>query len=145
MEGYFALVDGTAIAPAPGYARGGRGFPDVALLANSFAAVVGGAWIGMGGTSLSTPTFAGMISLVNAARLRGGGRPVGFINPILYQDHALFANDITVGRNDCTGMVTCCKEGFEATAGWDPASGLGSVDFGKFKNHMLSIAGIPIP
>ena len=145
VDAYFALVDDTAIAPVPGYARGGRAYPDVALLANSYAVVVGGRFIGMGGTSLSTPTFAGMITLVNAARLRGGGRPVGFINPILYEDHALFFNDITVGRNNCTGMTTCCKEGFEATAGWDPASGWGSLDFRKFRNHMLSIAGISIP
>ena len=145
VDTYFQIVDGTAKAPVPGYARGGRGFPDVAVLANSFIAVVGGTFIGMGGTSLSTPTFAGMVSLVNAARLRGGGSPVGFINPTLYKDHALFFNDITVGRNNCTGLITCCKEGFEATAGWDPASGLGSIDFRKFRDHMLSIVNIPIP
>lgn len=37
------------------------------------------------GTSASTPTFAGIISLINDVRLGKGLRSLGFINSKLYQ------------------------------------------------------------
>eukprot|EP01052_Picozoa_sp_SAG31_P056452 SAG31_NODE_16174_length_720_cov_0.882448_1_plen_83_part_10 len=42
----------------------------------------------VGGTSASTPAFAGMISLINEALLQQGGKPLGFLNPFLYQNEA---------------------------------------------------------
>jgi subtilase family serine protease len=38
----------------------------------------------IGGTSLATPMFAGVLALVNEARFRDGKGPVGFVNPALY-------------------------------------------------------------
>ena len=51
----------------------------------------------VGGTSASTPAFAGMISLINEALLQQGGKPLGFLNPFLYQNEAKGFTDITVG------------------------------------------------
>jgi subtilase family serine protease len=39
----------------------------------------------IGGTSLSSPLFAGVLALVNQARFRSHKGPVGFANPALYQ------------------------------------------------------------
>jgi hypothetical protein len=97
------------------------------------------------GTSVSTPVIAGMVSLVNAARFRVGRPPVGWINPILYTYYKSFMNDVVEGRNNCTASETCCIQGFEAAPGWDPASGLGSLDLKRFKAFMMTNATIVIP
>ncbi|HEX2916566.1 MAG TPA: S53 family peptidase [Chloroflexia bacterium] len=41
----------------------------------------------IGGTSLSSPLFAGMLALVNQARFQSGKGPVGFVNPALYKQN----------------------------------------------------------
>merc|ERR1712160_184022 len=81
----------------------------------------------------SSPVVAGFASLVNAKR----GTPLGFINPTLYKAGSSSFNDITSGNNKCCagspGSQVCCTQGFTATAGWDPLTGLGSVDYPKFE------------
>merc|ERR1712187_34792 len=135
MGEYFSsLTD----APESGYAAGGRGYPDVAMAGAEYEVVVGGQIIGVGGTSLSSPVVAGMASMVNAQL----GTSVGFINPTLYAAAAGNFNDITEGNNKCTASTTCCSQGFSATTGWDPVTGLGSVDFAKFKSLFSSMANI---
>ena len=77
-----------------------------------------------------------MFSNVNAARLAAGKGSVGWINPVLYKLSTLFVNDITKGNN-LDGPL--CPQGFYATPGWDPATGLGSLNYGKFEAVMLSL------
>ena len=89
----------------------------------------------IGGTSAGVPTFAGMVVLLNQKM----GAPPGNVNPMLY---TLAANstdafhDITTGDNivpcmpgstDCPGSAPF-QFGFTAVAGYDQASGLGTVD-----------------
>ena len=40
--------------------------------------------IGIGGTSLAAPTFAGVLALANQARFNRGKAAIGFVNPALY-------------------------------------------------------------
>eukprot|EP01039_Chlorochromonas_danica_P006646 gene6646-7346_t len=86
------------------------------------------------GTSASAPAFAGMVSLVNSARVGKGLSKLGWLNPYLYCNASAFVRDITSGDNKCTALSgsTCCNEGFYATTGWDPVTGLGSIDFHSF-------------
>ena len=142
---YFNLVDGTSKAPVPGYNRNGRGYPDISAAGANYIAISGSDLVMVEGTSVSTPVVAGMVSLVNAARFRLGRPPVGWINPVLYTYSKLFVNDVVEGRNNCTASETCCKQGFEAAPGWDPASGLGSLDLKRFKAFMMSTNNIVIP
>ncbi len=91
----------------------------------------------IGGTSVASPVFAGVVALMNqkfATRL-------GNVNPMLYSLAATTPNvfhDITTGNNmvpcqpgtkDCpaggSGMI-----GYNAGIGYDLASGLGSLDMG---------------
>ena len=92
-------------------------------------------------TSASTPVFAAMVSLVNSARLRKGFGPIGWLNPLLYKYADEFTNDVTVGNNYCAASnhttIVCCKQGFEATVGWDPVTGVGSVNAGKMVNFLI--------
>jgi hypothetical protein len=92
---------------------------------------IGGAFYEVSGTSASAPVFAGIVALINAARLAANKSPVGFMNPLLYQlfesDPSLF-HDITSGNNKCTADATvCCEYGFNSRIGWDPVTGLGSI------------------
>jgi subtilase family serine protease len=45
-----------------------------------------GCWTIFGGTSAATPQTAALVALVNAARDAAGKAPIGFLDPILYQD-----------------------------------------------------------
>lgn len=85
-----------------------------------------------------------MVSLVNSARRAAGKPTLGFLNPALYALHAQFINDITVGENRCLAAgAQCCSEGFFAAPGWDPVTGLGSIDFEKFIKTMMAIPTDP--
>lgn len=142
IDRYFAQVDNGLIkAPYPGYGSG-RGVPDVSLAATAYIFILGGEFVGAGGTSVSCPVMGGMVSLVNAARLRAGGKPLGFLNPALYAYADIFINDVVSGDNSVTAGGMVCKQGFHAGPGWDPASGLGSINFKRFKIQMLKIANI---
>ena len=91
------------------------------------------------GTSASSPVFAGMVALVNSARRANGNSTLGWLNPALYSLSSSFVNDITSGDNRCLASGGCCSQGFYASVGWDPVTGLGSVNFENFKAAMLGI------
>ncbi|KAF7352412.1 Tripeptidyl-peptidase sed3 [Mycena venus] len=103
-----------------------QGIPDVSAQSRKFQIVWQGQRISIGGTSASTPTFAGLVALLNDARLAAGRPALGFLNPLLYKrgEHAL--NDVVAGANP-----GCGTPGFNATKGWDPVTGLGTPDFKK--------------
>ncbi|KAI0873315.1 tripeptidyl-peptidase [Hypoxylon argillaceum] len=110
-----------------------RGFPDVATQGASFAVVDKGSNALLSGTSASSPTFAGVIALLNAARKSQGAAPLGFLNPFLYANAAAFT-DITGGYSSgCTSNSAFGRNGarWNATTGWDPVTGLGTPLFDK--------------
>ena len=96
-----------------------------------------------GGTSAATPVFAGVLTILNQYLVNTGVQPkpgLGNINPRLYQmaqtTSGVF-HDITTGDNivpckigtpDCTNG----RYGYTATPGWDPVTGLGSLDANNF-------------
>jgi len=80
----------------------------------------------IGGTSASTPAFAGVITLVNDALLAAGRKPLGFMNPWLYSGGWKAFNDITSGNNP-----GCGTNGFSTAQGWDPVTGFGTPDLQK--------------
>ena len=91
-----------------------------------------------GGTSFAAPIFSGMLAIINQ-KLNSTGQ--GVINSTLYSlaanatTYASAFHDITSGSNECTAGSTYCESAGEseypATAGYDEASGLGSVDLYK--------------
>ncbi len=118
----------------------GRGYPDLAVLGNKYLIVNNNMTVAVSGTSASTPVVAGMISLVNAARLKVGKSSLGWLNPALYAHYTEFVNDITVGENNCAaGGEVCCGAGYNAAAGWDPVTGLGSVNFTSFSRVLTAL------
>jgi subtilase family serine protease len=91
-----------------------------------------------GGTSFSTPIFAGMVAILNQVKGYTGGQ--GLINPTLYTlaanstTYAAAFHDVTTGNNECPsslGSTYCSTAGegsFSAGTGYDQVTGLGSVD-----------------
>jgi uncharacterized protein (TIGR03437 family) len=94
-----------------------------------------------GGTSVPTPVFAGIVALLNQYTKSSG---LGNINPALYslaQSSAAIFHDITTGDNIVTASVSDCPRrqvcptpaavGYAAGPGYDPVTGLGSMDVWK--------------
>jgi len=111
-----------------------RAYPDVATIATNVPLILNGQLQVAGGTSAAAPEFAGMISLINDARLNKGMAPLGFLNPMLYKvgNQGVFF-DIVKGSTRCgvsvPGTNPCCAQGFDAAPGWDGMSGLGMAQF----------------
>ena len=101
--------------------------------------------------------MAAFVSLVNSRRRSHGKPNMGWINPFLYTYYASFINDINTGDNQCSALYedcgyyncyyynTCCSTGFYATSGWDPVTGLGSVNFDAFLATAMSATSAPTP
>jgi hypothetical protein len=91
--------------------------------------------IAAGGTSVATPTFAGIVALINQYMNTPNGQ--GNINHMLYSMAATTPaafHDITTGNNmvPCQAGTTDCPNGgaigYSADIGYDQASGIGSID-----------------
>jgi kumamolisin len=110
----------------------GRGVPDVSGDADpttGYVTLVDGQPDVIGGTSAVAPLWAGLIALVNESV----GKPVGFINPLLYQSGSTAGdfNDVTSGNNGA----------YSAGPGWDACTGLGS----PIGAHVAVALGAPPP
>jgi kumamolisin len=93
-----------------------RGVPDVAGDADpntGYDVRVDGTDIVIGGTSAVAPLWSGLLARINQL----AGKPVGYIQPLLYQNPQAL-RDITQGNNG----------DFYASVGWDACTGLGSPD-----------------
>ena len=147
-----------------------RGVPDVSLTAAAGIApyVIGFSWTSadgpgtlvpegltaIGGTSASTPSFAGLLALLNQA-IDAPVPGLGNINPTLYALYYANApsvpsafHDITQGSNmvPCqTGTPSCPTTGtpefgYSAGPGYDLVTGLGSVDAAKLVTAWTTLA-----
>eukprot|EP00927_Polykrikos_kofoidii_P020483 TRINITY_DN19729_c0_g1_i2.p1 TRINITY_DN19729_c0_g1~~TRINITY_DN19729_c0_g1_i2.p1 ORF type:complete len:959 (-),score=131.82 TRINITY_DN19729_c0_g1_i2:28-2904(-) len=115
--------------------RSKRAAPDVAAPGHSFPTLVDGHLGLFDGTSASAPALAALVSLLNAEQLRHGRPPLGFLNPWLYQTHAVRPDafvDVVVGNISSTEKYVC-PWGFRAAPGWDPATGLGVPQYNVLK------------
>jgi len=129
VKGYLASKTIT-FPPSTYFNASNRAYPDVAAIGNAVMIVDSGEAELVGGTSCSSPEFAAIVGILNHYAIKKSGKPLGFLNPLLYQIAASTPSafhDITVGDNICTedGCTAGCQ-GFYCTTGWDPVTGLGS-------------------
>ena len=124
---------------AQGYNRTGRAYPDLSAFMDGVPLCFNGVCHPsiVGGTSASTPTIAGIFSLVNDHRLNKGLKPLGFVVPKLWALAEAFPGevfkDITSGNTSCG-----CGNGFVAAKGWDPLTGHGQPIWAGFVKHLGS-------
>ncbi|HET7872200.1 MAG TPA: S53 family peptidase, partial [Terriglobales bacterium] len=153
-SGLFATGGGASIVyPKPAFqagpgvpADGARDIPDVALssAAHDGYLIIQGhsatstGLVAVGGTSAASPSFAGIMALV----VQKTGVAQGNANPVLYamgQNQAAGGtavyHDTTSGDNSVPGVT-----GFTAGAGYDEATGWGSVDAANLVNFWNSNA-----
>jgi uncharacterized protein (TIGR03437 family) len=132
-----------------------RYVPDISFSASPYhdpyVVISGGLPYAFGGTSAGAPIFAGVVALLNerlAASTLGQG--VGNVNPILYGEIGspgqvpTWYHDITAGNNivPCVSGTPDCVNGslgYSAGPGYDPVTGLGSIDVRVF------VQGLRIP
>ena len=122
-----------------GYNASGRGYPDISLAGSMYQVILGGHVMYVSGTSASSPAVAGFFSSINAARFALGKGSLGWINPTLYAHADAFVTDVISGSTYCAADGTCCPQGFSATVGWDPATGLGSVNYDRLLSTLTSL------
>ena len=122
--------------PSGMFPEGGRATPDVSALGEGYQVYTNGFLQSVGGTSASAPAFAGMVALLNEARIQKGMPALGFLNPFLYQNADAFT-DVTIGTNAISRGGAPVPSGFNCTKGWDPATGLGTPIFSKLLSAAL--------
>lgn len=106
-----------------------RNIPDVAAEANTdnLFCANGGCFIGVGGTSLSAPRWAGFLALANE---ESNGPAIGFLNPTIYSigqspNYTSDLHDITSGNNFNSGSPNLFTDvaGFDLVTGWGSPNG----------------------
>jgi tripeptidyl-peptidase-1 len=133
VKNYFAVA--TNLPDPSYYNQTGAGFPDVAFQSESFEIVLHGTSTGVSGTSCSSPSLAGLISLLNDVRFQANKSSLGYLNPWIYSTSGRTGwNDITTGNNP-----GCGTKGFYAAPGWDPVTGFGTPNYAKLKTLVQSL------
>ncbi|KAH8895210.1 putative alkaline serine protease AorO [Thozetella sp. PMI_491] len=138
--GFASYNTSNGVVPTSGgiYNRAGRGFPDVAAVGDNGLIIFDGSAGLIGGTSMSAPIFAAILTRINEERIAAGKVVIGFANPALYKNPSMF-HDITKG-NQNGGSGTCAGKGFSAVAGWDPVTGLGTPNYPAMLSYFLSLS-----
>jgi len=96
--------------------------PDVSLAADPNTGaflIVSGQVDQIGGTSWSTPVWAGFCALMNEARASAGKPPLPFLNPLLYP---------LIGTACFRDVVSGSNGAFQAGPGYDLVTGIGVPD-----------------
>ena len=83
--------------------------------------IVGGSAFTGAGTSASSPLWAGLIAVINAAL----GENVGFVNPVIYALGSSVFRDIVPGSGPASNSNSGVA-GYPAGPGWDACTGWGS-------------------
>ena len=78
-------------------------------------------WNLIGGTSASSPSWAGLIAIADQMSEQAGGGPLGYIHPGLYSLLGQNFHDITKGNNNFERVT-----GYPAVAGYDLVTGWGT-------------------
>jgi subtilase family serine protease len=125
-----------------------------------FRTTTNGGLTAAGGTSFSTPAFAGILALVEQ---KTGSRGLGNVNPTIYAlanskyyvaganfstNSSVVFNDVTAGNNDnlCAAATPECASGgligYSAGSGYDQASGWGSVNVNNLINDWSLVTPI---
>ena len=138
------LNSGTKLPNEKNFNRNGRAYPDVSAVGHSCPVYIDGTLITADGTSCSSPVVAGLLTYINKLVWDTKKTKLVFVNPLLYHIHSKCDDcfqDITEGYNWCT-EDGCCENttdyGFKAIKGYDPVSGLGTLNVGRILDFLKS-------
>jgi len=126
-----------------------RAVPDVCLVANPSSGVlvycsVAGGTLAIGGTSVSTPLFAGIVGLVNSSRLKASKMPLSSTTTstnlqLQYALYGLLSTNSAQGRDSLYDITqgTGCESA--AGPGYDIVTGIGSVNVQPLITYLGSL------
>jgi subtilase family serine protease len=131
-------VGGTAYVTANGGSATYRNVPDVAAVGDPLTGVAvyvkdQGGWIQIGGTSVSSPIWAGYLSTINAAFSHFNLGNIGFFNPVFYAVGSVdfgmgipyaYCRDIIQGQN---GLIGSPNPGYFNGLGYSNTTGSGTI------------------
>jgi len=141
VDGYLNR-SGVKLPPSSVYNATSRGCPDLAAIGTNGYIYVGSDTL-VGGTSMSTPIIAAIVGLLQADYMAIANKPLGFLNPLIYEAAAsnpeLFT-DITIGDNCQTAKCAGVQDGFQTAKGWDPVTGLGSPVVPAWRKYITAHA-----
>ncbi len=115
-----------------------RGAPDVGMDADpdsGFPVETPSGTIEVGGNSLATPLWAGTL-----ATIEGAAGTHDFAGPVLYA-----VGKDPVAYNASFHQVTSGNNGYAATAGWDPLTGIGSPNIGALEGYWANASEGALP
>ena len=102
-------------------------------------------WLSVGGTSLSTPQWAGLVAIANSARAQAGKPALGAPHSVLYGQiaavpgtYASVFSDITKGSDGTCALCT-------AKVGYDPLTGLGTPNVTGLLSALTASGGATAP
>ncbi|KAH7627767.1 peptidase S8/S53 domain-containing protein [Sordaria sp. MPI-SDFR-AT-0083] len=140
VANYFTIDNDSQFGPGGVgvFNRAGRGYPDVSAIGDGYIYRFAGRWDTARGTSLAAPVWGAVLTLlieerIKAGRGKNGNGRLGFVNPVFYAHPEVF-NDVTIGSNPA-----CSSSGFPAAEGWDPVTGLGTPNFPKLLDLLMSL------
>ena len=119
----------------------GRIYPDISLVSHNFIIRTNGEYGTVDGTSASSPSVSGMVSILNNNRVSNGKPTLGPLGPLLYHIYENCADcfkDILIGSNNSTEESEC-KWGYTATKGFDAVYGLGTPNFNKIYDFVNNL------
>jgi subtilase family serine protease len=149
--------------------RKNRAIPDLSMIADtnsSVYTVYNGNWYGLGGTSVSTPIFAAIISLANQARFNNNKPALtsvysstpnntltnyvppsnniqNFIYKTIYPNSTLYGNtfyDVTIGSTmGSVGGNSNNLTNYKSESKFDITTGMGSPNATYFCNQLLNL------
>jgi len=131
-------VGGTAYVTANGGSATYRNVPDVAAVGDPLTGVGvyvkdQGGWLQIGGTSVSSPIWAGYLSTINAAFSHFNLGKIGFFNPVFYAvgtvdfgvgQPVAYCRDIVQGQN---GLIGSPNPGYFNGLGYSNTTGNGTI------------------
>ena len=148
--GSLNVINGNSSGSPCGASTGGycREVPDVSADADPYTGYLinwNGGWTGIGGTSAAAPLWAAFAALIDASSACAG-TPIGFANPGLYaaaaSAYASDFTDVTSGNNDYT-PAGYTGGLYQAGAGYDMASGLGSPNGATLPAALCGAKSVP--
>jgi|TARA_B110000208_G_scaffold104622_1_gene129913 tripeptidyl-peptidase-1 len=112
-DGVKAYLATEGLPAASSFNASGRAYPDISC-------------VSMDGTSQSSPSMAGIFSMVTDMRLNAGLKPLGFLGPRLWMTAAAHPNAAFESVNhEGDNTKTSCATGFPPAAKWDAVTGWG--------------------
>jgi len=122
VQAYLKSTKG--LPPSSSYNSTGRAYPDISAVA-------------VEGTSQSSPTVAGIFSLLMDQRLNKGLKPLGFLAPRLWQ--VMQNNPGEAFQDIASGNTkTSCDNGFPGVKGWDAVTGWGRPKWAGIVKHFAT-------